>query len=220
MTEITTTETTAAAATVAPVTDIATKRPSSRERARAASAEKQAGGALPAKEAGGALPAQVAGKALPAKADALGEEPHTAALRTRFEALSQTKRKAVIRAARAALAAGGTRAAAWNTAMAEVAPPAAKPKAEAKAPAQPRIPAKFKGVAVTGYTVQWPHGGYDLLRTTDKAAERPAWLVRCNVHGTTKPIKAAKEGDQLGTNAGRPAWCAPCKADAAKAAKA
>ncbi|HEX4399670.1 MAG TPA: hypothetical protein VH136_18670 [Trebonia sp.] len=218
MTENTTTTEaeTATAETAAPEapTDLdaarAARRPSSRERARADSAAKQAAAsgasAKPAPTAA-ALAKEAAAKV----SAAIGEEPHTATLRTRFEALGVGKRKAAVKAARLALEGGATRAAAWNAAMDEVAP---KEAAAPKAPAKPKAEQKFRGVAIPGYVLKWPHGGYDLLATTDKSADRPVWLVRCNAHGTTKPIKAAKEGDVLGTNAGRPAWCAKCKAEA------
>ena len=116
MTENTTTETAAAEATTdAPVTDIAAARAKSpRERARAASADKQAA-------ASAANPK--AGKVTPSSADVIGAEPHTARLRERFEALSATKRKAAVKAARTALEGGATKAGAWNTAMDEIAPP-------------------------------------------------------------------------------------------------
>ncbi len=75
-----------------------------------------------------------------------GTEPHTAKLRARFEALNATKRKAAVRAARAELEGGATRAAAWNTAMAEVAPVPAKAAPKARAAPKP-VPA-FRGKAV------------------------------------------------------------------------
>ncbi len=222
MTEITTTETSpAATATEAAVTDIASqraKRPSSRERARGASAAKQAaaGGPTPKTPPGGAAKA-AAPKEVPAQGTAnIGaEEPHTAKLRERFEALSATKQKAAIKLVRAKVGEGATRAGAWNAAMAEVAPLPVKPPA---APKAPKPEAKFKGATVKGYSLRWPHGGYDLLVADVKPADGgPAWIVRCNVHGTTKPVKAAKDGDALGTKAALPSWCAGCKADAAKA---
>ena len=42
--------------------------------------------------------------------------------------------------------------------------------------------------------------------------------MRCNYHGTTAEVANAKEGDAKGNNAGRPAWCAGCKAHAEQSA--
>jgi hypothetical protein len=68
----------------------------------------------------------------------------------------------------------------------------------------------YRGVAMDGYTVRWSHGGYDLLRSTDKAAERPAWLVRCNVHGETRAVASGHDGDACGSRASRATWCTGC----------
>lgn len=62
-----------------------------------------------------------------------------------------------------------------------------------------------------GYTVRWPHGGYDLARKMDRNIEGPAWLVVCNAHGVTHNAENAKEGDTLGSAAERSNWCAKCK---------
>ena len=69
--------------------------------------------------------------------------------------------------------------------------------------------------------IRWPKPAFDLLKRTDQAPEgSPAWLVRCNSHGTTTPAKDTRAADKLGTRAGRLGWCKGCKAEAAKAARA
>jgi hypothetical protein len=93
------------------------------------------------------------------------------------------------------------------------------PTSTPKAGGLAKLPAE-KLTAPAGYVVKWPHGGYDLLKKTDKDAAGAAWLVRCNYHGTTKEVASAKEGDGLGSNAGRPSWCAKCKAHAEQLATA
>ena len=106
--------------------------------------------------------------------------------------------------------------------------------AEGRVSAADRLQAALAGdqahaPAPEGYEIRWPKGGYDLLKRTDQAPEgSPAWLVRCNAHGTTTPnTGTGKAGDALGTKAGRLGWCSGCQADAkaqaqeeAKAAKA
>jgi hypothetical protein len=106
-------------------------------------------------------------------------------------------------------------------------PKAQRTVAEGRVSAADRLQAALSGdqahaPAPEGYEIRWPKGGYDLLKRTASAPEgSPAWLVRCNEHNLTTPnTGAAKEGDTLGTKAGRLGWCKGCKADAAKAAKA
>lgn len=104
------------------------------------------------------------------------------------------------------------------------------PATKAPATKAPRAKLPHADVAVDGYTVRWPHASFDLLKRTDKApADSPAWLVRCNAHGTTTPAANATQGDAKGSKAGRPDWCKPCakeagvpatKAPATKATKA
>lgn len=83
-------------------------------------------------------------------------------------------------------------------------------------PTTPKLDLKFRGVAVEGYVVRWPHASYDLLLAADKSAD-PQWLCRCNIHGKTTPVKSGREGDQKGTLAERQSWCSGCKSAAAKA---
>jgi hypothetical protein len=78
----------------------------------------------------------------------------------------------------------------------------------------------YRDVKVAGYVVRWPHGGYDLLKSTDMQAARPAWLVRCNDHGTTGEVDGTRAGDVAGSRAGRATWCRPCMAAAKTAARA
>lgn len=64
-----------------------------------------------------------------------------------------------------------------------------------------------------GYALKWPHGGYDLYKRGVEAGETGAkWFVVCNVHGTHKAVESPREGDALGTRAGRPTWCTKCAA--------
>jgi hypothetical protein len=80
---------------------------------------------------------------------------------------------------------------------------------------------KTHAPAPEGYSIRWPKPAFDLLKRDDSAPEgSPAWLVRCNAHGTTTEAKDTKAADKLGTKAGRLTWCKGCKADAAKAARA
>lgn len=75
--------------------------------------------------------------------------------------------------------------------------------------------------APEGYDIRWPKPAFDLLKRNDSAPDgSPAWLVRCNSHGTTTPAAGTRAADKLGTRAGRLAWCSGCKAEAAKAARA
>lgn len=79
---------------------------------------------------------------------------------------------------------------------------------------------KTHAPAPEGYSIRWPKPAFDLLKRTAEAPEgSPAWLVRCNSHGTSTPAADTKAADKLGTKAGRLTWCRGCKADAAKAAK-
>lgn len=79
---------------------------------------------------------------------------------------------------------------------------------------------KTHAPAPEGYSIRWPKPAFDLLKRDDSAPEdSPAWLVRCNAHGTTTPAKDTRAADKLGTRAGRLTWCKGCKADAAKAAR-
>lgn len=80
---------------------------------------------------------------------------------------------------------------------------------------------KTHAPAPEGYSIRWPKPAFDLLKRDDSAPEgSPAWLVRCNAHGTTTPAKDTKAADKLGTRASRLTWCKGCKSDAAKAARA
>ena len=81
--------------------------------------------------------------------------------------------------------------------------------------------AKAHQPAPQGYMIRWPKPAFDLLKRTDQAPEgSPAWLVRCNAHGTTTPAVNTRVADKLGTKAQRPGWCKGCQSDAAKAARA
>ena len=69
------------------------------------------------------------------------------------------------------------------------------------------------------YRNRWPHPGYDLFVHKDGSAgagSDPAWIVRCNEHGTLVGSTNVKDADVAGRRAGRELWCAGCK----KAAKA
>src|SRR5579862_8591989 len=85
-----------------------------------------------------------------------------------------------------------------TTTARKTAPATVKSTARKTAPATvkstPAVPVTYRGVAVDGYTVRWPHGGYDLLKTTDASADRPAWLVRCNDHGTVATVENTRDG--------------------------
>ena len=85
-------------------------------------------------------------------------------------------------------------------------------------PATPKPEPKFKGQAVDGYAVVKTTPGYDQLHATGDAD--PAWLTRCNAHGTTTPAGNRKAGRALGSSAARAAWCKGCKTAAAKTAAA
>jgi hypothetical protein len=86
----------------------------------------------------------------------------------------------------------------------------------APAPAAP----KFKGQALDGYAIVKTTPGYDQLSKTSKDAEGPAWLTRCNLHGSKTPAGNRKAGRTLGSAAARAQWCRDCKAAAAKTAAA
>lgn len=82
--------------------------------------------------------------------------------------------------------------------------PAPASKQAAKAPAAPKVKAY---TVPKGYEVKWPHGGYDLLRKTNKEADGPNWYVTCNAHGDLREVANAKEGDALGRKAELAKWC-------------
>jgi hypothetical protein len=177
--------------------------------------------ATKAAEREAAKTAREAAKAAKAKLEAaLGTEPGNDKDRARYESVPATVRRAIRKDAMVLMEAGATKAKAWAGALEEagVDAIAAMPKA-AKTPT-PRVAREHAGVAVDGYTVRWPHPAYDLLLTTDKTADRPAWLCRCNTHGKTTPVASGKDGDAKGKAAERAGWCSGCKRDAAKAATA
>jgi hypothetical protein len=60
-----------------------------------------------------------------------------------------------------------------------------------------------------GYEVRWPHKTYDLLKRP-AAGTGPAWIVRCNAHGTLTTAEFARHGDAVGSAKGRPQWCSGC----------
>jgi hypothetical protein len=92
--------------------------------------------------------------------------------------------------------------------------------AEGRTSAADRLAAATSGDSAhaappAGYDIRWPKPAFDLLKRNDTAPEgSPAWLVRCNAHGTTTAAADTKAGDKLGTRAERPNWCPGCKADA------
>jgi len=104
---------------------------------------------------------------------------------------------------------------------AKAAPQQAEPQARPTAADRLADALKTHAPAPEGYSIRWPKPAFDLLKRDDSAPEgSPAWLVRCNVHGTTTPAKDTRAADRLGTRAGRLTWCPACKAEAAKAARA
>jgi hypothetical protein len=120
-----------------------------------------------------------------------------------------------------ALQAQAEQAQAQADADAKAASQEAEPKARLTAAARLADALKTHAPAPDGYSIRWPKPAFDLLKRDDSAPEgSPAWLVRCNSHGTTTPAAGTRAADKLGTRAGRLTWCKGCKADAAKAAKA
>jgi hypothetical protein len=104
---------------------------------------------------------------------------------------------------------------------AKAAPQEAEPQARLTAADRLADALKTHAPAPEGYSIRWPKPAFDLLKRDDSAPEgSPAWLVRCNAHGTTTPAKDTKAADKLGTRASRLGWCKGCKSDAAKAARA
>jgi hypothetical protein len=73
-------------------------------------------------------------------------------------------------------------------------------------------PAGYRAVKITP--------GFGQFVKTDNDAEGPAWLTRCNAHGTTTPADNRKAGRGLGSAAARATWCKGCKTAAAKTAAA
>ena len=162
-----------------------------------------------------------AAKAAKAKLEAaLGTEPGNGKDRARYESVNATARKQLRKDAMVLMEAGATKAKAWAGALDDAGIMAATPEPKAAKTPTPRVVREHAGVAVDGYTVRWPHPAYDLLLTTDKTAERDAWLCRCNIHGKTTPVASGKDGDAKGKAAERATWCSGCKRDAAKAASA
>jgi hypothetical protein len=93
-------------------------------------------------------------------------------------------------------------------------------EAKVAAPAAKTAEPKFKGQARDGYAIVKTTPGFDQLSKTSKDAEGPAWLTRCNLHGSTTPAANRKAGRALGAAAARATWCAKCKTAAAKTAAA
>jgi len=161
-----------------------------------------------------------AAKAAKAKLEAaLGTEPGNAKDRARFESVNKTAQRQLRKDAMALMEAGATKAKAWAGALDDAGIMAAEPAPKPAKATTTRAPRPHAGVAVDGYTVRWPHPAYDLLLTTDKTAERDAWLCRCNEHGKTTPVASGKDGDAKGRAAERATWCSGCKRAAAKAAE-
>jgi hypothetical protein len=79
---------------------------------------------------------------------------------------------------------------------------------------------KFRGQARDAYAIVKSTPGFDQLAKAGEDAEGPAWLTRCNLHGSTTPAANRKAGRALGAAAARATWCAKCKAAAAKTAAA
>ena len=86
-----------------------------------------------------------------------------------------------------------------------------------KAAAKPKPEPKSGGQALDGYAMVKTTPGFDQLSMTSKDAEGPAWLTRCNLHGSTTPAASRKAGRGLGSAAARATWCKGCKTAAAKA---
>jgi hypothetical protein len=107
------------------------------------------------------------------------------------------------------------------------APKTPRPVAEGRTSAADKLAAALSGdqahaPAPEGYEIRWPKPAFDLLKRTDgwrtAHPDSNPWLVRCNAHGTTTKASDTKEGDKLGSKAGRLTWCKKCQAEAAKAA--
>lgn len=76
--------------------------------------------------------------------------------------------------------------------------------------------------APKGYVVRW--SGAPIAPATDylKAEAKdtdPAWLVRCNAHGTTSPARSVQDCKKVGTRAARLTWCPQCADLIAQAAR-
>lgn len=101
-----------------------------------------------------------------------------------------------------------------------------RPVAEGRTSAAAQLAAAVSGPnahqpAPEGYEIRWPKAGADLLKATSTAPEGSSpWLVRCNLHQTTKACTGTKDGDQLATKAGRLTWCSGCQKAAKDQAKA
>lgn len=107
----------------------------------------------------------------------------------------------------------------------EPAKPARRTRSTARAatdtvPAPEPAAPKFRGQAVDGYAIAKTTAGFDQLAKAGKDAEGPAWLTRCNAHGSTAPAGNRKAGRGLGSAAQRATWCRGCKTAAAKTAAA
>jgi hypothetical protein len=88
-------------------------------------------------------------------------------------------------------------------------------KARALKPVTPTIQAEVPA----GYVPRYTHKSYDLYSTVPGEG-KITWLVVCNAHGTHTAAAGGREGDVLGSKAGRQGWCKECAADAKTTAKA
>lgn len=100
------------------------------------------------------------------------------------------------------------------TASAKKAAPAKKTARTLK-PATATIQAKVPA----GYVPRYAHKSYDLYSTLPGQG-KIQWLVVCNAHGTHTAATGGREGDVLGSKAGRQGWCAKCKTESSTAAGA
>lgn len=132
----------------------------------------------------------------------------------------ETDRKAnAIKAAKAAPApnygdgsAQREKAAARTAARTAAAKTAAPKTSRIFKPATATIQAKVPA----GYVPRYAHKSYDLYSTVPGEG-KIQWLVVCNAHGTHTAATGGREGDVLGSKAGRQGWCAKCKAEGATA---
>lgn len=92
--------------------------------------------------------------------------------------------------------------------------PAEKPASVLK-PVTATIQAKVPA----GYVPRYAHKSYDLYSTLPGQG-KIQWLVVCNAHGTHTAAAGGREGDVLGSKAGRQGWCAKCETEGSTAAGA
>lgn len=92
-------------------------------------------------------------------------------------------------------------------------PTAKKPAAKKPTRVLEPVTATIQAEVPAGYVPRYTHKSYDLYSTAPGEG-KIQWLVVCNAHRTHTTASGGREGDVLGSKAGRQGWCTKCAAEA------